>query len=571
MRKSFFLVSVFLLLPVLLCAQNTICLRRNNQTFQTFRTDEVDSIVLVKGLLPVTESGYYVSSEQLDRVMSDISGVYAELKWLHDHWGYWGLNTLTSDEARCPIRQPEGRWNDSGYWASLNSMTWNSKGKAIEYVWYTSIRGATFCNQIIDLKHLIEPSKRAAIVAELEVLRTFYYYVLFDLFGRIPYTEEYAFDANKQYPLMEIQDVWVNLVACLERNAPLLPVVTASTKAQYYGRVTQGFAYGLLARLYLNAASYGVNDVTNAYDKCVEYCNKVINSNAYSIEENFFTNFLVNNEISNENILVIVENGNLYFDNHTCDAMSNKLRINLLTQHYAFEEYYTLLQRPWNGFAASTQFLALYDENDRRGPCPDAMGTDVDFQDINKKYGWFLGPIKIDGKVAVDENGTPVVITRNFKGQNNATWNDGARLMKYETEIAPTVNQYMENDFVLFRYADVLYMKAEAILRGATNAYLSDLLRMEDFQKIRTRAGLHPYTVSTLTLDEILDERGREFAWENVRRRDLIRFEKYTGTAYMWDFKVSGVEPYRKWFPIPKKYIDMHVNDDIPWMQNPGY
>jgi hypothetical protein len=120
MRKSFFLVRVFLLLPVLLCAQNTICLRRNNQTFQTFRTDEVDSIVLVKGLLPVTESGYYVSSEQLDRVMSDISGVYAELKWLHDHRGYWGLNTLTSDEARCPIRQPGGYWSESGYWKSLN-------------------------------------------------------------------------------------------------------------------------------------------------------------------------------------------------------------------------------------------------------------------------------------------------------------------------------------------------------------------------------------------------------------------------------------------------------------------
>ena len=573
MRKSFFLASVFFLLPVLLCAQNTICLRRNNQTFQTFRTDEVDSIVLVKGLLPVTESGYYVSSEQLARVMSDDygQGVYSGLKWLHDHWGYWGLNTLTSDEARVPIRKPGNHWDDAGSWTSLNSMTWNSEHKTIELAWDRCFLDVTYCNMILNLKHLIEPSMRAAIVAELEVLRVFYYYVLFDLFGRIPYTEESLFDANKQYPLMEIQDVWVNMVACLERNAPLLPVVTASTKAQYYGRVTQGFAYGLLARLYLNAASYGVNDVTNAYDKCVEYCNKVINSNAYSIEDNFFTNFLVNNEISNENILVIVENGNLNFDYHIYDHMSNKLRVNILTQHYAFMELYGLLEKPWNGFAASTQFLALYDENDRRGPCPDAMGTDVDFQDINKKYGWFLGPVKVEGKVAVDENGTPVVITRNFKNQTNATWNDGARLMKYETEVNPTVNQYMDNDFVLFRYADVLYMKAEAILRGATIGSLSELLQMEDFQKIRTRAGVQPYTASTLTLDELLDERGREFAWENMRRRDLIRFGKYTGNAYIWDFKRADVPVYRNWFPIPQKHIEIHGNDDIPWKQNPGY
>ena len=54
-----------------------------------------------------------------------VGQAYAELKWLHDHWGYWGLNTLTSDEARCPVRQPGGHWNDSVYWASLKSMTWN--------------------------------------------------------------------------------------------------------------------------------------------------------------------------------------------------------------------------------------------------------------------------------------------------------------------------------------------------------------------------------------------------------------------------------------------------------------
>lgn len=504
-----------------------------------------------------------------------VGQAYAELKWLHDHWGYWGLNTLTSDEARCPIRQPGGHWNDSGYWKSLNSMTWTYDGKAIEFVWDTCIEGANLCNQIrsqiADYKEQVDPEQYARFEAELLVLRSYYYYAMFDLFGRIPYAEEYTSDVTVQYPLIDAKDVWKKLVDCLEANVEYMPDANNPSKSQNYGRVTQGFAYGLLARLYLNAASYGVDDVAGAYDKCVEYCNKVINSNAYSIEDNFFTNFLVNNEISNENILVIVENGNPSFDSRSWDKMSNKLRINLLTQHYAFNELYDLLEKPWNGFAASKKFLELYDEADRRGPCPASMGSDVDFQDVTKKYGWFLGPVKVDGKIAKDENGADVIIKADFASQSGATWNDGARLMKYETEIAPAVNQYMENDFVLFRYADVLYMKAEAILRGATNGNIAEVLGLKDFQQIRTRAGLNEYTAATLTLDEILDERGREFAWENVRRRDLIRFEKYTGTAYMWDFKASGVEPHRKWFPIPKKHIDMHVNDDIPWAQNQGY
>ena len=129
----------------------------------------------------------------------------------------------------------------------------------------------------------------------------------------------------------------------------------------------------------------------------------------------------------------------------------------------------------------------------------------------------------------------------------------------------------MDNDFVLFRYADVLYMKAEAILSGATNGTLGEVLGLKDFQMIRTRAGLDEYTASTLTINEILDERGREFAWENVRRRDLIRHGKYTGDTYLWDFKARGVADTRKWFPIPKKHLDIHANDAKKWTQNEGY
>ena len=146
---------------------------------------------------------------------------------------------------------------------------------------------------------------------------------------------------------------------------------------------------------------------------------------------------------------------------------------------------------------------------------------------------------------------------------NDVSWNSGARLWKYEVEKNSTVNKYCENDFVLLRYADVLYMKAEAILRGATNSTIGEVLNMPDFQLLRTRAGLEPYT--TLDLDEIYDERGREFAWENVRRRDMIRFGTFINSA--WRFKTIVGQTHLKWFPINNEIL----GSEPRWEQNEGY
>ncbi len=510
--------------------------------------------------------------------MSKLVGqAYAELKWLHDHWGYWGLNTLTSDEARCPVRNPGNNWDDSGYWASLNTMEWNYETLAFELVWEKCISGATLCNKILKQ---IEPYKDAEgvkeiypeYVAELNVLRSYYYYTMFDLFGRIPYTEEFPSNEDAQIPLMPVSDVWSALVKSLSTYTPQLSSV--KSKAELYGRVTQAAGYMLLARLFLNAESFDVDpsyisQYGNQYQECVKYCDMIIDSKKYFIEDNFFNNFLVLNQNSNENIFVIVENGNASFDyQDMAGKMSNKLRLNLLTQPYAFQGLYNLLEKPWNGFAASTKFLELYTPEDRRGPCPADAGTNINFQDVKTKYGWFLGPVReADGTIVKDENGNEVIIVNEFPGGvTSCTWNAGARCMKYETEIGSTVNKYMENDFVLLRYADLLYMKAEACLRGGGD--ISRLLSDPDFRLIRSRAGVEPFT--SLTLDELLNERGRELAWENVRRRDLIRYGKYTGSDYMWDFKTAA-DDYRKWFPIPKKYMEMHANDRIKWEQNPGY
>lgn len=187
-----------------------------------------------------------------------VGQIYADLKWTHDHWGYWGLTTITGDEGLCVPRNGGNDWNDGGYWLKQNTHTWDHRGDAIKNVWNTTISGAVLCNQVIETLTKYKDSMSEAIyaqyVGEVEVLRSYYFYLLFDCFGRVPYTEKFE---EATGPLLDPQDVWSHLVAVLERNAPNMAVVSDANRAANYGRTTQGFAYALLARLYLNAEGFG--------------------------------------------------------------------------------------------------------------------------------------------------------------------------------------------------------------------------------------------------------------------------------------------------------------------------
>ncbi|MGL4364558.1 MAG: RagB/SusD family nutrient uptake outer membrane protein [Bacteroidales bacterium] len=494
-----------------------------------------------------------------------VGQAYADMRWLHDHWGYWGINTLTADESLCPIRNPGAHWNDGGYWRSINNHRWTVEDDAFENVWNLSISGAVLCNKILQTLHnnkeVIDPALYAQYVGELEVLRSYYFYTLFDCFGRIPYTEN--FEESESVPLLEVAETWKQLVACLERNAPNLPIITDGNRSQNYGRATQGLAYALLARLYLNAESYGVQSA-NAYNRCIEVCDEIIQSGSYSIESDFFSNFKIKNENSKENIFVIVEDGSHTFDVQYNGYMMNKWRVAMLTLHPSHQKAWGLLESPWNGFCAPQEFIDKYDPMDLRGT---GEGYETNGTKNTGTYGWFVGGVydPKTGALLEDENKNPSIVTKSLNSVENAAWGDGARFIKYEVDKTSTY-LYVENDFVLFRYADVLYMQYEASLRAGTG-HAAALLANVEFQRIRTRAGLAPY--SSLDIDELLNERGREFAWENVRRRDLIRFGHFQNGSWAgWgSWRNVHTSEHLKWFPIPGPILRKATS----WSQNSGY
>ena len=533
-----------------------------------------------------------------------VGQAYAEVKWLHDHWGYWGVVTLTADEGLCPVRGTN--WNDGGYWRNLNTHNWNSMGNAFKNIWNTTISGAVLCNKLIKTLETYKESMSeqvfAQYIGELEVMRSYYYYMLFDCFGRIPYLE--TFDEESSEPLMEPEKVWSRLVDCLEKNAPNLPVVSDGNRALNYGRATQGFAYALLARLYLNAESFGCTpsniDLSNTftssisspadfYTNCVRCCDAIIDAGSYSIEKDWFSNFAIENEASKENIFVIVENGVADFDERSYGGqMMNKLRIINNTLTYKQQESYGLILDTWNGFCARSEFIDRYAASDVRGPGNEGKGT-LD----EHRWGWFLGPVydaagekvltgdsfiekelNAEGKEVPKQ--IPIVVENTLHEDDlaNAETTDGARMLKYEVDKAGKC-KYNENDFVLFRYADVLWMKEEAILRGGAGV---SGVSSADFKAMQARvfaydddpaaayAAAYP---SVLTLEGICAERGREFAWENMRRRDLIRFGEFENVQY-----VTARDKYRRWFPIPFSVLEKSVRDEngnAVWTQNPGY
>ncbi|MNV38922.1 SusD family protein [compost metagenome] len=153
----------------------------------------------------------------------------------------------------------------------------------------------------------------------------------------------------------------------------------------------------------------------------------------------------------------------------------------------------------------------------------------------------------------------PLVFTREVTIRTSGATLEtaGIRPMKYAFDYAVTGQR--NNDWVVFRYADVLLMQAEAILRGGTGTATEALGLVNT---IRTNRGVNNLTA--LTLDNLLDERARELYWEGWRRQDLIRFGKF---LLAWQEKAADADPKTLVYPIPSQQIAVNPN----LKQNTGY
>jgi hypothetical protein len=454
--------------------------------------------------------------------------VYQPMTGFIDGGGWWFAQELTSDEMVCPTRS--GDWDDGGKWRVLHQHTWDNKTEAIANMWSSFYGPIPLINKYIELTFSSAAGTPTGdlTLAKLKIMRAYYYYLLMDNYGDVPYLTTFV-NAETNPTKTPRAEIWAAIVADIEDNLQYLDNSTSKTA------VSKGMAYSLLAKLYLNAEVY---TGTAHWDKAEAYCDSVIGLGAYSLESSPLAPFVTKNHNSPENIFIIP------FDEDNNPGFNLHMR----TLHYNSNLTFNMPVGPWNGFAVTEATYNKYTANDKRvkGNSTEGIGNDK---------GYFLvGPqLTYDGKPITDETASaplsfnPVIPALKMDASFTPleVRMSGARVVKFEIKKGAKAN--LSNAFPIFRYADILLMKAEAMVRQSKNG--DDYVNL-----VRERAGLTDWTGATLT--QILDERGREMFWEGHRRQDLIRFGKFNEA--WWEKSVS--DPSRKTFPIPQWAIDSNPN-----------
>ena len=433
------------------------------------------------------------------------------------HNSIWSIQEVASDEMAIP--QKGADWEDGGQWIRMHRHTWNPSEESFNNSWnycYTAI------GEINNL--LIQYPDVVALNAELKVLRALVYMWLIDSFGNVPVIDETSTGGNPSNSSRA--EVFAFIENSIKDNMDLLP----ETSGKY--TINKLTAQAMLAKLYLNA---GIYTGTARWADAEAAATAVISSGKYSLTSNFFANFSERNSGSTENILT------LPYDQNNAGGFN----LPQMTLHYLSQQTYNLQEQPWNGYASLEEFYNSFEEEDVRknsfleGPQYAANGTRLN--DISAE--------------ATDPDGQPLTFTPEINMlAPNAFRQAGVRVGKFE--FANGAGSSLNNDYPLIRYGEIILIKAEAALRQGKTA---DALTYANM--IRTRANVAPYT--SLTLDELFNERGREMFAEASRRSDMIRFGKWN--MAWWEKPAS--EAFRALFPIPQNQL----NANPSLVQNPGY
>lgn len=459
-----------------------------------------------------------------------LESAYADLRAFGNQSNMYALQEVTSDEMLVPTRGTD--WGDNGVWRTLHQHTWDVTHVQVLGTWNVLNANVFKTNQI--LHSLSNPSEEQT--AEARFLRAFNMFYILDFWGKVPFRE--ADEGVEIDPrVLSAQEAFDFIVADLDAALPRLPQTGPGEETI---RASQAAAHFLRAKVYLNRHILTGTGSADAADmnRVIESVNAIRDA-GFELEEGYFEIFApgTNNEII------------FYTDAAVGNRIWNSLHYHQVVPDNA--------GGGWNGFSTTAEFYALFEgpadtnepgqgQEERRGFVP----TDGSHHGIG--YGFLVGQqYTAEGEPMTDRAGRPLVYTKEFPGLIGNRENHGIRMIKYHPE-----HGAFYPGLILFRYADAHLMKAEAILRGGSGGDATDLVN--ELREIRDASPL-----SSVSLDDILDERGRELYAEGLRRTDQIRFGTYTDS---WDMKPASDET-RRLFPIPVTAIATNPNLE----QNPGY
>jgi len=466
----------------------------------------------------------------------------------------WITQELSTDFMICTANG--GSWYDAGRWQQFYWHTYNKDNGVIEKYWQYGFNAISACNRVLELMNTApEGQEKNTAIAEIRSLRALCLFWMMDSYGDIPLATKFGSTPEGRKPRADVYNfIESELTDALN---DLKSVVNQST----YGRPTKWMAYALLAKLYLNAPIYiGQTKYNEAINACDQIINEAKQYGTFALDANYAKMFDIDNGPQIKDFIFAIP----YDCNNILTSYEARWWLHPLLQNK-----YSLPYAPSGSVKLIPEFYDKFsDPNDIRknvfltGLQYNLDGSPIMITTTNKGYdSRYSGP---------DPNAVITVqleLTREIEFRDYAkfdTGNDlkgrsvGYRCNKfYPDKNSKTRDQ--SNDVPVFRYADILLMKAEAILRGGT-ATLGDT-PVSLANMVRARAKASSYT--DINLDELLNERARELFTEGWRRNDLIRFGKFEDP---WPFKTDN-NPQKRIFPIPQSQIN--INPSLT--QNPGY
>lgn len=449
---------------------------------------------------------------------------------------FYYCQELPTDESICA-------WNDPGV-PDFHNLAWVSTNPVLGGMYNRSIYQIDVANAFLRQTaadtvangnfSASDADSVKVYRAETRFLRAYQYWVLMDLFGNPPFTDETSSVGSTNPKQIQRADLFKYVESeLLAIQNDLMPA-----GKNEYARADQGADWALLARLYLNAQVY---TGTARYTDAITYASKVINSGVYSLKPHYNELFLSDNNINNpEQILSIAYDG---VKGTTSGGTTFLIQCSFNAAMEADINYgFNGGNLAWGGMRATSSL-------------PQLFGSDYT-QSSDLRARLFYGSTYTIADPKNFTQGIAVTKWRNVTSQGT---------------IPPGTVDISSTDFPLFRLAEQYLIYSEAVLRGGTGGDMSTAVNY--FNKIRERAyGTNAGDVSSINLDLILDERAREFYWECMRRTDLIRFGKFTTGTYIWPWKggvANGTSVAGTYNLYPLPLSDVQANSNLT--QNSGY
>ncbi len=486
-----------------------------------------------------TPDNFFTTEEE---ILGGLAGVYAQMRSTLTGYGdYYNVIEVSSDEMVVPTRGQD--WKDDGRWLELDGHTWQPISPAgltdLNGAWNAPWTGVARANVMLEAldKVTLPDAFETSVRAELRSLRAYYFYLLQDLFGGVPLATDSKVEPRPRATRQEVFDFIRTELTAARADLPV------GWPGAFSGRFTKGAADAILASLYINAAVFtkdqgisttGYNScstvtigVGTACDSAIAAADRILNAGVYTLAANWRDNFVATNDQSPENILVVklVAQPDLGF------------RLFQATLHYN-----QFNPTPWNGFSSLVDVYNQFDANDQR------IQSFLVGQQVNLETNQ---PVN-------DRQGNPLNFTVAIGDVTAANEREGARIGKWVFD--PNHNGPDNgNDFAVFRLAEIVLIKAEALNEKTPG----DAAALSLVNTIRARAFNPDQPLATIDQAAILRERLFELIFEGKRRTDLVRFGQFDDA---WTFKAASAA-FRVLMPIPQTQMD--ANPLL--VQNAGY